>query len=46
MAKPEFSILVIGGASIDKHGVTVADETLELGKAADSILTGSVSGAK
>lgn len=35
-----------GGASIDQHGVSVTDETLEQGKAADAILMGSVGGPK
>lgn len=35
-----------GGASIDEHGVSVTDETLEQGKNADAILMGSVGGPK
>jgi 3-isopropylmalate dehydrogenase len=35
-----------GGASIDQHGVSVTDETLEQGKQCDAILMGSVGGPK
>lgn len=35
-----------GGASIDKHGVSVTEETLEQGRNADAILMGSVGGPK
>jgi len=37
---------VIGGASIDKHGVPLADETLERARAADAVLLGAVGGPK
>lgn len=35
-----------GGCSIDQHGVSVTEETLEQGKNADAILMGSVGGPK
>ena len=35
---------LIGGASIDKHGLPLTDETLNLAKQADSILLGAVGG--
>ena len=35
-----------GGSSIDQHGVSVTEETLERGKEADAILMGSVGGPK
>ena len=35
---------VIGGAAIDKHGVPLADETLERARAADAVLLGAVGG--
>lgn len=37
---------VIGGAAIDKHGVPLADETLERARAADAVLLGAVGGPK
>ena len=43
-----FSILedMIGGASIDKYGVPLSDETLKLCKASDAVLLGAVGGPK
>ncbi|MBM3489741.1 MAG: 3-isopropylmalate dehydrogenase [Alphaproteobacteria bacterium] len=35
-----------GGASLDKHGTPLTDETLERAKAADAVLFGSVGGPK
>ncbi|CAG9991043.1 unnamed protein product [Clonostachys byssicola] len=35
-----------GGCSIDEHGVSVTDETLEQGKKCDAILMGAVGGPK
>lgn len=35
-----------GGCSIDEHGVSVTDETLDQGRACDAILMGSVGGPK
>lgn len=37
---------VIGGAAIDKHGVPLADETLERARKADAVLLGAVGGPK
>lgn len=37
---------LFGGCSIDKHGVSVTDETLEQGKRCDAILMGAVGGPK
>ena len=37
---------LIGGAAIDKHGVPLADETLERARAADAVLLGAVGGPK
>jgi len=37
---------VIGGAAIDKHGVPLADETLELARSVDAVLLGAVGGPK
>lgn len=36
----------LGGASIDKHGVPLSDETLAKARAADAILLGAVGGPK
>lgn len=36
----ELSHDVIGGAAIDKHGVPLADETLDRARAADAVLLG------
>jgi 3-isopropylmalate dehydrogenase len=37
---------LLGGASIDAHGVPLTAETLDLAKAADAVLMGSVGGPK
>ncbi|WP_462379078.1 3-isopropylmalate dehydrogenase [Pseudomonas sp. Marseille-QA0892] len=37
---------VIGGAAVDKHGVPLADETLERARHADAVLLGAVGGPK
>ncbi|PHX40315.1 3-isopropylmalate dehydrogenase [Pseudomonas sp. NZIPFR-PS5] len=42
----ELSHDVIGGAAIDKHGVPLADETLERARAVDAVLLGAVGGPK
>ncbi|KAE9639942.1 3-isopropylmalate dehydrogenase [Pseudomonas sp. PB103] len=42
----ELSHDLIGGAAIDKHGVPLADETLERARAADAVLLGAVGGPK
>lgn len=41
-----FSEDLLGGASIDVHGVPLSDEALEKARAADAILMGSVGGPK
>ncbi len=42
----ELSHDVIGGAAIDKHGVPLADETLDRARAADAVLLGAVGGPR
>ncbi len=42
----EFSEGLLGGGSIDVHGVPLADETLEVARNSDAILMGSVGGPK
>ena len=42
----ELSHDVIGGAAIDKHGVPLADETLDRARAADEVLLGAVGGPR
>lgn len=37
---------VIGGAAVDRHGVPLADETLERARQADAVLLGAVGGPK
>lgn len=37
---------LVGGASIDAHGVPLSDDTLELAKASDAVLLGAVGGPK
>ena len=37
---------VIGGAAIDKHGVPLADQTLQRARQADAVLLGAVGGPK
>lgn len=37
---------LFGGCSIDKHGVSVTDEVLEVGRTCDAILLGAVGGPK
>jgi 3-isopropylmalate dehydrogenase len=41
-----FSHNLIGGASIDAHGVPLTDETLEICKGSDAVLLGAVGGPK
>ena len=36
--------LLMGGASIDVHGVPLTDETIETAKASDAVLMGSIGG--
>ncbi len=40
----EYSELLMGGASIDVHGVPLTDETIEAAKASDAVLMGSIGG--
>ncbi|MDX6625824.1 MAG: 3-isopropylmalate dehydrogenase [Solirubrobacterales bacterium] len=42
----EFDERLMGGASIDEHGVALTDEVLEACKAADAVLLGAVGGPK
>jgi 3-isopropylmalate dehydrogenase len=37
---------LLGGCSIDKHGVPITDEVLAKAKAADAVLMGAVGGPK
>lgn len=37
---------MLGGCSIDKHGVSLTDEVLELAKKSDAVLFGAVGGPK
>lgn len=39
-----YTELLLGGASIDVHGVPLTDETIELAKSCDAILMGSIGG--
>lgn len=39
-----YTQILMGGASIDVHGVPLTDETLEIAKASDSVLLGAVGG--
>ena len=36
--------ILMGGASIDVHGVPLTDETIEIAKNADAVLMGSIGG--
>jgi 3-isopropylmalate dehydrogenase len=42
----EFDELVVGGASIDAHGVALTDEVLEACRGADAVLLGAVGGPR
>lgn len=42
--KINYTQLLMGGASIDVHGVPLTDETIELAKKADAVLMGSIGG--
>ncbi|TVY16120.1 3-isopropylmalate dehydrogenase [Lachnellula arida] len=44
--KFNYETALIGGCSIDKHGVALTDEVLELAKKSDAVLFGSVGGSK
>lgn len=39
-----FTDILMGGASIDVHGVPLTDEAIEIAKAADAVLMGSIGG--
>ena len=39
-----YTQLLMGGASIDVHGIPLTDETIEKCKAADAVLMGSIGG--
>ena len=40
----QYTELLMGGASIDVHGVPLTDETIEKAKASDAVLMGSIGG--
>ena len=40
----KYTDLLMGGASIDVHGVPLTEETIEMAKAADCVLMGSIGG--
>ena len=40
----KYDDLLMGGASIDVHGIPLTDETIEKAKAADAVLMGSIGG--
>ena len=40
----QFTDILMGGASIDVHGVPLTDEAIETAKAADAVLMGSIGG--
>ncbi len=42
--KFQFTDILMGGASIDVHGVPLTDEAIETAKAADAVLMGSIGG--
>lgn len=39
-----YTQLLMGGASIDVHGIPLTDETIEQAKASDAVLMGSIGG--
>lgn len=39
-----YTQLLMGGASIDVHGIPLTDETIEIAKASDAVLMGSIGG--
>lgn len=41
---PEFTDILMGGASIDVHGIPLTDEAIATAKAADAVLMGSIGG--
>jgi len=40
----EYEQLLLGGASIDVHGIPLTDETIEIAKTCDAVLMGSIGG--
>ena len=42
--KMNFTDILMGGASIDVHGVPLTDEAIATAKAADAVLMGSIGG--
>ena len=42
--KMNFTDILMGGASIDVHGIPLTDEAIETAKAADAVLMGSIGG--
>ncbi len=42
--KPIYTDILMGGASIDVHGVPLTDEAIETAKSADAVLMGSIGG--
>ncbi len=42
--KIEYTQLLMGGASIDVHGIPLTDETIEAAKKSDAVLMGSIGG--
>ena len=42
--KFQFTDILMGGASIDVHGIPLTDEAIETAKAADAVLMGSIGG--
>lgn len=42
----DFQYELLGGCSIDKHGVALTPEVLEIAKQSDAVLFGSVGGPK
>lgn len=42
--KMQYTDILMGGASIDVHGVPLTDEAIETAKAADAVLMGSIGG--
>jgi 3-isopropylmalate dehydrogenase len=44
--KFDYNYAIIGGCSIDRHGVPITQEVVEQAKACDAVLFGSVGGPK
>lgn len=40
----DYTSLLMGGASIDVHGIPLTDETIEIAKSSDAVLMGSIGG--